>query len=326
MTDTTTCENCQADVPTAAKFCTTCGHPMAAAAPPSDPAPAGGPDPTRVDTPAVHDSTQVLPTAGPPDVGTASAPASSAPWSPAAPSTSTDPAPPAWGGSAPPQPTAPPAWAPPPTEQAPQPAHPQAWGPPPTETPPAWQQPPATAPPGGAGPGWGAQPGGPPPSWAPPAQSGPGVWGAPATTSSTAKGSPIGGGVALIGGVVALIGLFTTWVTGDVADASGWDLTKSSGQLTSKDPYFLLVLALAAIVLGVVLFTGAFRPVARIAVIVVGLAIVGLHIRDWTSITHVVETNAAFLNQSVDAGFGFYLGIAGGVVAAAAALLPSAKS
>jgi len=136
----------------------------------------------------------------------------------------------------------------------------------------------------------------------------------------------MGGVVAVLGGALALVGLFTTWVTGGGIERSGWDLTKPTGELTSKDPYLLLALAIGAVVLGVVLFTGAVRPIARIAVIVVGLAIIGIHVRDWLSITDVVKKNAAFLNISVKAGFGFYLGIAGGVVAALAGLLPSKKS
>lgn len=303
MTDTTNCANCGAAVPSAASFCTSCGHAVTAnSGEPAGASPEGdSTDVTRVDTPGLHDSTQVL--------------------SPVTPSAATGPPPDDAASPNPPE-----AWSPGPSSTPP-PTPPSSWDAPPTAAPapPTWQQPP----PAQNASGWGAPPtAGPPPSWAPPAQAGPGTWGATpagAGPTSTAKGSPLGSVAAIVGGALTIVGLFTTWVTGDRIEASGWDLTKSGSELTSKDPYILLALAVGAVLLGVVLFTGALRPVVRAAVIVVGLAIVALHVRDWLSIVDVVKNNPAFDGRSVDAGFGFYLGIAGGAVTALSGLLPARK-
>lgn len=248
------------------------------------------PDATRVDTPGLHDATQQY---TPP----------AAPWQPAE---SAPPPPPAW-----PSPSAPPA---PPTWGAPgaAPAPPA----PPSGAP--WQTPPDPAPP------WGGNPG--QPAWGAPGQ-------APNTASTPTTGrSALGGIVALLGGVLTLVGLFSAWLSRSDSggEISGWDLTsevllRETPRLTmsSKDPYVLLGLGLVALLLGVVLFLGKARGLMRLAALAAGIAIVGIHARDWMSIADVVKV----LPSSVkfDAAFGYYLGIAGGVLTALAALMPSKK-
>ncbi|MCU1371452.1 MAG: hypothetical protein JWO77_2646 [Ilumatobacteraceae bacterium] len=96
MSDTTTCSQCGTEVPAAAAFCTGCGQPLRAAAPPPPVDPTV--DPTRVETAGLNDATQVAPPPPPP---------TSAPWSPPAPGAAQPPvpppAPPSWQ-----QPVAPP--------------------------------------------------------------------------------------------------------------------------------------------------------------------------------------------------------------------------
>ncbi len=281
MSDTTTCPNCSATLPANATFCTSCGTRIGeAAATPASPPPE---DATRVDNPGLHDATQVY--NPPPPAPPAAAPPGPAPWQPAdSPS-----APPAGPGAAP--------WTPP--GQAP-PAAPAA---------PPWQQPA----PGPAG--WGAPGAAPAPPWGA---------AAPATTSTTATGdgSPLGGIVAIAGGILSLIGLFTAWIGSDGTDEtlSGWDLTADDKLFSSSDPYLILGLALGALALGALLFTGVSRKIVRIAAIVVGLALIATPIRDWLSIVDIVEgIPGAKANQE----FGFFLTIAGGVLVAAAAFLPT---
>lgn len=291
MSDTMSCPNCNALLPANATFCTSCGARSGEGAPESPPAaPAPPADVTRVDNPGLNDATQVF---SPP---------------PAATPTPPTPAPPM---AAPPQ--AP--WQPAETPSAP-PAGPPAsppWNPPGNPPAPAWPQPPAGAP----APGWGAQPGAAP------------QWGAPvpsAASPARAKsgGSALGGLVALVGGILTLVGLFTAWVRGGSDQTlTGWSFASGDEFLKSNDPYLILGLGIAALVLGVLLFTGTARSMVRIAAIIVGVAIIATPIRDWLSIVDIVEANPG---ASAKQEFGFFLTIAGGVVTAIAALLPGKKT
>ncbi len=320
MSDTIDCPNCSATLPAGASFCTSCGQRTAPAASAAvdEPAPAASStdDHTRVDTPGLNDATQVFTPPAPaptPEPAAPAAPAPSAPWAP-------DPA------TAPPTP-APPAW-----EQPAAPAAPAWQQPAPAAAPeqPAWQQPAAPA-----AAGWGA------PAQAP-GQPGPPAWGAPApapaaTSSSAAGGSVLGGLLAIVGGVLALAGVFTPWIGGNRTDATltGFDLTSGdkgfdvgrSALLTfeSMDPYIIAALGVVAVVAGLLLFTGKARPIMRIAAIVAGVAIVGLVAYDWTQLAQVVKDGAGS-DFEISAKIGFFLTIVGGVVTAVAALMPAKKS
>ncbi|MEO6627545.1 MAG: hypothetical protein ABIP03_03150 [Aquihabitans sp.] len=158
----------------------------------------------------------------------------------------------------------------------------------------------------------------------------------PPSTTGTHPGSPLGGLLAIVGGVLTIAGLFIPWVTNNQSDAglSGWDLTSgdkgfimSRGDLLtfkSLDPYFLLILGFLGIVIGLLLFTGISRSIARVVVLVAGLAIVGLLAYDWTSLSEVVSQNAP-PEFEIATATGFYLSIAGGAVMAAASLMPAKK-
>lgn len=303
MSDSTTCPNCRATLPDGATFCTSCGTRIgeaAAAAPPSPPE-----DATRVDTPGLHDSTQVF---SPPPAAPA------APWQPA--ESSTPPPAPAWEAPAASAPPAPPSW------EAPPAAAPPSWEAPAAPAAPAWNQPPAQQ----AQP-W-QQPGGAPPQQWGGAQAPGQQWGAPpaATSSASTGGSPIGGLVALVGGVLTLIGLFTAWIGTNLTDdtTTGWALASGDEGLKSNDPYLILALAIGALVLGVLLFTGTSRSIVRIAAVVVGVAVVGTAARDWMSIADLAKDLPS--SVKIEAKFGFYLTIAGGIVTAVAALLPAKKT
>ena len=315
LSETTVCPNCSASIPVGASFCTSCGQSVAAAAPvaaPEPPAPPAPPawepppvapappvvDPTNVETPGLHDTTQVLP--------------------------ATPPAPPAW--EAPPAP-APAAWSPPP---APAPSA-APWAPAdapasPAAPAPAWGAPPAAAP-APAAPGAWDQPAA--PAWGDPGQSAAPAWSTPpAATPSSSGGSPLGGLAAIIGGVLVLVGIFSAWLGSDVTSATikGWDLTSGDKFLKSSDPYILLALGIVALAIGVALFLGKVKGLVKVAAIVLGLAVVGICVRDWMSISDLVKKNAAFQGVTIKSKFGFYLTIAGGVLAAVGGLIPAKKS
>jgi hypothetical protein len=320
LSDPTACPNCAAPVPAGASFCTSCGHNLVATPPaptPAGDAPAGdldtgarpdaGSDPTAITSPGLHDTTQVLPEAAPPEP----APSWGSPPDPA-------PAPPAWAPAAAGAASAP--WAPaaPPTTTPPA-------VPPPPEAP-AWQSP--TAPPGFAPP-----PGAPvPPAWqapgAPPVA--PTAWPPPAPVEaapSTSPGSPLGGIAAILAAALVLVGVFTAWIGTDQTSETvkGWDLTSGDKFFKSSDPYLLLALGIVALVLAVALFTGRYRTPARIASIVLGLAVIAICIKDWTDIADLVKKTPAFKGTKITAEFGFYLTIAGGVLAIVAGLMPAKK-
>jgi hypothetical protein len=299
VTDTTTCPTCAATLPAAAVFCTNCGArlggapPVPASAPPPPPV-----DPTRVDNPGLTDPTQAY-AAPPPAPGALPfapappPPAPSAPWQPA--SDTSGP----WAGA----PTAPPA---------------------PADTP-AWvhaAQALSTAPP-------------PPTTAVPPV----GGFGGPASAPAPGPGgspggSPAGAILALVGGVLTLVGTFLPWVTNNLTDAglSGWDLTSGDkgfrlpdGTLLtfeSLDPYVLVALGALSLFVGVMSFGAATRKVARLLAVVSGLAVIGLLVRDWTSLASVVSDKAP-VGFEVESAIGFYLAIAGGGLTALSALMPS---
>lgn len=295
------CSNCGTEVPTAAAFCTGCGQPMSAAAPPP-------PDPTLVDAPGLHDATVVRPS--PPSDA---APPSFAPPPAAA---AEPPSPGSWGSAAT-APTTPPG---PPTSAP--------WNPPASPPPPSWQQP--TAPPPGAA-TFGA-PGstGAPPAWgqAPGATGGPPAWGeaapAPAPTSRTSP-SILGGLVGIVGSVLTMVGVFSGWVKlGSTGTVTAWSLTQGDGLLKSQTPYAIVALASVAGLASLLLFTGIARTPVRIVTALVGLAIVGVTAANWAEIASYVTDNFPSSFQA-NSAIGFYLAIAGGVLVFVAALLPAKK-
>ena len=310
MTDTISCPHCSASVPSGAAFCTSCGQPLGM---PAAPAADGPADDTRVDTPGLHDATQVQPAAPPPPSPFAPPPPPAA-FDPATTSPSAGP----WGPGGAGAPHAAPPAAPP---SAP------PWTPPEPPPPATWQQPQAS-PPGAsydpaASPPIGGQPwdSSAPPAWGTPAPV------PPATEAKRTK-SPIGGIVALIGAIVAIVGVFSGWVTLDPGSNSetvtGWSLTVGEGLLKSSDPYLIVGLAAVAVVLAILLFAGVARVAVRIVTILVGLGIVGVAIANWMSIASFVTDN---LPESFEAtgAIGFYLAIAGGVLVAIAGLMPAKK-
>lgn len=125
-----------------------------------------------------------------------------------------------------------------------------------------------------------------------------------------------------------MIGIFIAWFelsAGGVSESiTGWELASGDKGLESKDPYILLALGIAALVIGVVLFMGQMRPIARIAAVIVGIAIVGVTANDWMTTASLVEDNFPSTVE-LSGGIGFYLTIAGGIVTAAAAALPAKK-
>lgn len=147
-------------------------------------------------------------------------------------------------------------------------------------------------------------------------------------------GSPVGAILALVGGVLTLVGTFLPWVTSNLSDAglSGWDLTSGDkgfrlpdGSLLtfeSLDPYALLVLGALSLFIGVMSFGPATRKPARALAVVAGLAVIGFLVRDWTSLAGVVSDEAP-VGFEVESAIGFYLAIAGGGLTALSALMPA---
>lgn len=135
---------------------------------------------------------------------------------------------------------------------------------------------------------------------------------------------------------MTLVGLFMPWVKSGSSSAglSGWDLTSGdkgfltdSGMLTfeSPDPYVILVLAVGALITGLLAYSGGTRNLSRILGVVLGVGIIGLMIRDWSSLANVVETQAPSTFE-VSSDIGFYLAIAGGALVILSAAMPAKRS
>lgn len=138
-------------------------------------------------------------------------------------------------------------------------------------------------------------------------------------------GSPLGGVTALVGSLLVLIGLFTAWLGNNVTDdtLTGWELLDGDNGFDTSDPYLLLALGIVGVVLAAALFRGLARTPVRIVAILVGVAVVVTHARDWMDIADIAKA----LPQGVEitAQFGFYVGVVGGVLLAVSALLPAKK-
>ena len=160
----------------------------------------------------------------------------------------------------------------------------------------------------------------PPSGWPQPAA-------APGATA-TGSGSPLGGVAAVLGGVLTVVGIFSAWIGAEGASETvkGWDLTSGDHFFKSSDPYLLLGLGLAAAAIGVVLFLGKARMLARIASVILGAVIIGICVKDWSDISDLVAKSSQFEGVTITTEFGFYLSIAGGVLAIIAAGLPAKKS
>ena len=195
------------------------------------------------------------------------------------------------------------------------------WNPPADPPPPSWQvpvAPPTAGAPARSEPSWASSPSTPPPpSWDP-----------EHSPSAAARSAPsIAGGIAaLIGAVLTVVGVLSTWVTleeGDnVEEISGWSLTSDSGLLTSDDPYLLVGLATLAAVAAMLLFVGTARTLVRIGLALIGVGIVGITALNWFAIADFVTDNLS-TSFEVRTAVGFYVAIAGGVVTGLAAALPA---
>jgi hypothetical protein len=291
---------------------------MAASATPA----AAAADETRVDTPGLHDATQVTPPppsappVAPPPPPVAAPPIAPMPQAPVS-APPTDPGSVPWGPGSGGAPEGPATTAP--------------WNPPASPAPPTWQQP--IAPPGSAtfGTTNAAAATDPNQPWAAQATSmPPTMWGAtaPPPPAKGRGGSVLGGIAALAGGALTVLGIFSGWVTLDPGTDSetitAWSLTTGDELLKSNDPFVLAGLAAAAIVLGVLLFTGIARTAVRLLTIAAGIGIVAAAALNWASIASFVTDNLPTTFEASTA-IGFYFVVAGGLLTTLAGLLPAKK-
>jgi FtsH-binding integral membrane protein len=157
------------------------------------------------------------------------------------------------------------------------------------------------------------------------------MWGASAasaTTRPTKKGSVLGGIATLLGAALAIAGVFTGWVAIDDGTASssisGWTLTTGDDLLKSNDPYLVLGLGVASLVLGLLLLAGVARLVVRIATILTGIGITAVAALNWASIASYVTDNLPSTFEATT-DVGFFLAVAGGVLVAVGGLAPARR-
>src|SRR5690606_31459662 len=76
-----------------------------------------------------------------------------------------------------------------------------------------------------------------------------------------------------------------------------------------------------ALFAGVMALGGGTRTVSRVLGVVLGLAVIGLMIRDWTSMADLVQREAPATFE-IESAIGFYLTIAGGALLLVSAVMP----
>lgn len=168
---------------------------------------------------------------------------------------------------------------------------------------------------------WGAAGAASPSTWTPSSTP------APVPSPGASKGGSVGGGVlAIIGAILVLVGVFSPWLGSNQGSdtITGWKLREASSGFETKDPYLLLAIGIVAIIVAIVLFVGIARTLARVVVVLLGLAVILTHVRDWVDISDIVEKLPT--SVKITAEYGFYLGIVGAVLLIVAALLPAKKT
>lgn len=357
-----TCSSCGSTMPGGAVFCTQCGsRALVAVEPPAEPeappaAPdqtqvvAGGPesapaDPAEPERPQVVPQPEASPPLAPPGgfVAPEAPPAAMPPppppaatadptqtWSapPVAPSAPADQIWPAAPGSGPPAAPVALGSTPPPPLTAPQPVVPPAapagtgWQAP-TQT---WDQPSAVPTP--------VAPVAPYPEAAPPqavppqpgAPAYPGYAPAPAAApkaTKTSGGGRIGAFVGLIGGALAIVGVFLAWVK--IAPSNNVSYTVTGWNL-SNDAKIDLAIGAVAVVLAVIVIGGRMRGFVRLLLALGGIALIGLAAYDTYDILKKLPDRLAgsFLDggaKITGPGIGLILIFAGGALLIIGALM-----
>jgi len=151
-------------------------------------------------------------------------------------------------------------------------------------------------------------------------------WGAPAPAGGSSGGgsSSIAAILGIVGGAVGILSTFLAWFTvkggGASKSHSLWALLSGGDDvpLESNDAIFLLIAAVAAVALGVLAMKGKAQ-LASILLIVAGLAMVVVGVRDWMSVADLAKDLPS--SVKIEGGIGLYLAYAGGAVAAIGGVL-----
>jgi hypothetical protein len=165
--------------------------------------------------------------------------------------------------------------------------------------------PPTTVLPGAAP--WGPPPG-PPPGpagaggWSgPPGYSQPYATAGPPTTARPARNVPAAA-LAILGGLLGVVGSLLTWISSDVGDVSGFD--------ASNDAYTVLIVGVLGIALGVLWLLATLDPLARVGgfvALALGIVLAGVAVYDILDVGDLDLAGAAV-------GIGLWLALAGGVL------------
>jgi hypothetical protein len=134
----------------------------------------------------------------------------------------------------------------------------------------------------------------------------------------------VSGVVALIGAVVAMIGVFLTWLGDGIVSITGWDI------FTNWDGIFDLYFApLAVLGLGVLALvaagwgiTGKGGAGSRILLAIAGLGMIALPALLLYDFTSLVGVTIMDLFDAGVLGMGFFMSIGGGLLVLISAALP----
>ncbi|MBI2708442.1 MAG: hypothetical protein HYX34_01915 [Actinobacteria bacterium] len=135
----------------------------------------------------------------------------------------------------------------------------------------------------------------------------------PAARPEVAKGSPLGGILAVLGGLLGVVSPFLAWIRVRGATQTGMD----NGTVDAK---VVLAVGIAAIVLGIAAAAGARSTIVRLLVAAVGVAFVVYAIVDISSVGDLPDR----VSPRPGAGL-FVLPLAGALCLLAAALIRRPK-
>ena len=127
------------------------------------------------------------------------------------------------------------------------------------------------------------------------------------------------GGLAVLGGIVAVTSVWLNWITVDIGDLGS---STATGWKSTDDAKIVLALGIAAAVLGAILFASR-QALLRLLVLAAGLGALAVGIRDLLDVGPVADeiAKSGLPVSGHQAGVGLYLVLAAGVLLVIAAVL-----
>ena len=137
----------------------------------------------------------------------------------------------------------------------------------------------------------------------------------------------------IVGAVIALISVFLNWIDVSVPglysdSGTGWDIFREeNGTFFMKMPLVVIVLAVIAIVLGILEFLGKGQQISNIVILVIGVLVIVLSYLAYNAFVDLGEETLGvwWLLVKVKMGYGLFMTFASGIIMIIASILKMAK-